>query len=58
MSRMHDAWALLMGLLRELGDENAYRRFLAKRGTQPSREEWRLFIDGRHAARFRRAKCC
>jgi hypothetical protein len=58
MRHVREAFHLLMGLLRELSDENAYQRFLAKRGTQPSKEEWRLFIDGRHAARFRRAKCC
>lgn len=49
---------LVADLLRELSDENAYRRFLVLRSAQPSREEWRLFTEQRHAARYRRAKCC
>lgn len=47
-----------LALLRELGDENAYRRFLSRQGTSESREQWRLFSDRRHAARYRRSKCC
>ena len=45
-------------LLNELSDQSAYRRFLAGRGVAPSREQWRLFTEQRHGARFRRAKCC
>ena len=58
MSKVRRAIELLTRLLRELGDENAYRRFLAERGTASSAQEWRLFTDQRHAARFKRAKCC
>ena len=49
---------LLMDLLRELADENAYRRHLDAHGRQPSREEWRRFTDERLRAKYSRAKCC
>jgi hypothetical protein len=49
---------LLLALLRELADENAYRRHLAAHGTVASPEEWRRISDARLAARFGRPKCC
>jgi|GEM_PF-427206 len=52
------ACALLLALLRELGDENAYQRHLAARGRPASGEEWRRFSAARFAARFERPKCC
>ena len=48
----------LLAILREIGDENAYRRYLAKHGLTPSRENWRLFSDQRLAASYRKPKCC
>jgi hypothetical protein len=50
---MRRAWRLLMALLRELADENAYRRHLEVHGREPSGEEWRRFIDRRY-----RPRCC
>ena len=47
---------LILSLLRELADENAYTRHLA--GRPPSREEWRKFSDERHRSKYMRAKCC
>ena len=47
---------LLVALLRELGDENAYRRYLA--GRPASGAEWRRFSDQRLKAKYSRAKCC
>jgi uncharacterized short protein YbdD (DUF466 family) len=49
---------LLMGLLRELGDENAYVRHLKAHGREPSGEEWRRFSDERLRRKYTRAKCC
>lgn len=49
---------LMLALLRELSDENAYRRHLAAHGREDSGEEWRRFSDQRLRARFARAKCC
>ncbi len=58
MSRLRRFGRLLLELLRELGDESAYRRHLAAHGRAPSREEWRRFADARQRARYQRPKCC
>lgn len=49
---------LLLRLLRELADENAYARHLAAHGLTHSPAQWRRFSDTRLAAKFARAKCC
>ena len=49
---------LILSLLRELGDENAYQRHLAESGRAHSGEEWRRFCDRRLRAKYMRAKCC
>jgi len=57
--RQVKSWArLLLDLLRELADENAYRRHLIAHGQQPSAEAWRKFCDERLMARFVRPRCC
>ena len=48
----------LIELLRELGDENAYHRYLVAHGREHSPEEWRRFLDARLRSRYRQAKCC
>jgi hypothetical protein len=48
----------LLDLAREIGDENAYRRYLAQNHTSPSGAAWRSFCDSRLRARYSRAKCC
>jgi len=55
---MRRAWDLLMRLLGELADENAYRRHLEAHGRAPSGEEWRRFWEERLRAKYARAKCC
>jgi hypothetical protein len=55
---MKRAWHLLVGLLRELSDETAYRRHLDTHGRPHSTEEWRRFCDERLRAKYQRAKCC
>jgi len=50
--------ALLMGLLREIGDENAYHRHLEAHGREASGTEWRRFSEERMRAKYARAKCC
>lgn len=50
--------AILLGILREIGDENAYARHLAAHGRKHSAEEWRRFSEERLNAKFARAKCC
>jgi hypothetical protein len=49
---------LILSLLRELADENAYERYLVKEGRAHSREAWRNFSDQRLRAKYHRAKCC
>jgi hypothetical protein len=49
---------IVMGLLRELADENAYARHLAVHGRTHSGEEWRRFSEERLRAKYARAKCC
>lgn len=48
----------LLAMLREIGDENAYRRFLASRGLEPSRAAWRAFSEHRMDGKYRKPKCC
>ena len=55
---MKTFWSTLVSLLREIGDENAYRRHLETHGRTHSAEEWRRFSDERLARKFTRAKCC
>ena len=50
--------ALILALLRELADENAYNRHLAAHGRTHSGEEWRRFSEERLRAKYQRAKCC
>jgi hypothetical protein len=45
-------------ILREIGDETAYDRYLGSRGLQPSRENWRVFSEQRMSAKYRQPKCC
>ena len=47
-----------IALLRELGDENAYRRHLEMTGRPHSAAEWRTFCDARLARKYEQANCC
>jgi len=49
---------ILIGMLRELSDENAYQRHLAAHNLTHSATEWRRFSERRFAAKFTRPKCC
>jgi hypothetical protein len=48
----------VVALLREIGDENAYGRYLTLRDLKPSRENWRAFSEERMSAKYRKPKCC
>ncbi len=48
----------LLAILREIGDQNAYARYLQARGVVHSGEQWRRFSDERFRAKYQRAKCC
>lgn len=49
---------LLLELLRELADENAYARHLAREGRAHSPDEWRKFCDRRLREKYGQPKCC
>ena len=49
---------LVMYLLRELAEENAYGRYLKMHGREHSPAEWRRFSDERFRRNAARAKCC
>ena len=50
--------SLILALLRELADENAYQRHLTAHGRAHSPAEWRRFSEERLRAKYQRAKCC
>ena len=49
---------LLMATAREIFDENAYARFLARHSLQPSRASYLQFLDETSRTRERRPRCC
>ena len=55
---MRYVWSILVGIVRELTDENAYSRHLKAHGVEHSAEEWRRFHEHRLASKYARAKCC
>jgi hypothetical protein len=57
-SHMREALRLLLRVLRELADENAYARHLRAHGREHSGHEWRRFCDAHLHAKYQRAKCC
>ena len=58
VAKMRSFLHVLMGILREIGDENAYERHLRAHGRAHSGEEWRRFSEERLQAKYQRAKCC
>jgi hypothetical protein len=58
MKRLRTFGGLILALLRELADENAYHRHLASHGREHSGEEWRKFSEERLRAKYLRARCC
>ena len=58
MKRLRKFGRLVMALLREIADENAYQRHLAAHGSKHSGAEWRRFSEERMRAKYARAKCC
>ena len=58
MSRMTSAWRVLCETLREIFDESAYARFLARAGIQSSNEAYAAFRREFEEAKPRRPKCC
>ena len=49
---------ILIGILREIGDESAYARHLLSHQCQHSGAEWRRFSEERMRRKYANAKCC
>ncbi len=47
-----------MCMLREIGDENAYERYLKEHDVPHSAENWRRYCDERFSNKFKKPKCC
>ena len=58
MAALRAAGRLLLETLREIFDENAYLRYLAREGAVPSRESYAAFLRENETARARRPRCC
>jgi hypothetical protein len=58
MTALRRLGRIVVGLLRELSDETAYRRHLAAHGRPHSGDEWRRFCEERLHAKYTRPKCC
>jgi hypothetical protein len=58
MNGLRKLGRILVGILKELADENAYARHLAAHGRAHSKDEWRHFCEHRLKAKYARAKCC
>jgi hypothetical protein len=52
------AGELLLETLREIFDENAYQRFLTRRGMAASRASYAEFLEEMRKRRERRVRCC
>ncbi len=55
---MRRAARLLLAILREIGDENAYQRYLMLHQIPASGAAWRQFSEERLRMRYARARCC
>jgi len=51
-------WKLIILFIKELSDENAYRRHLAVSGRPHSRAEWQRFCGERLRYKYGYPKCC
>ena len=58
MNGLRKLGRILLGILREISDESAYKRHLAMHHAQPSGEEWRRFSEERLKQKYANAKCC
>jgi hypothetical protein len=58
VNRMRQLWEMFVAMLREIFDESAYARFLARNGLTASREAYGMFLDEHGEAKARRPKCC
>jgi hypothetical protein len=55
---MRKLFEILRGIVAELSDQNAYRRYLVAHGVTHSPDAWRAFQDEHWRAKSRRGRCC
>ena len=58
MATVRAAARILLETLREIFDENAYARYLAREGAVRSRESYAAFLRENENTRARRPRCC
>ncbi|MBI2688384.1 MAG: hypothetical protein HYX27_18935 [Acidobacteria bacterium] len=58
MATLRQLGQTILAILRELADENAYRRHLKVHGRVNTAEEYRRFQAEHFRAKYQRAKCC
>jgi len=52
------AWCVVRSVFREIFDESAYARFLARQGMTSSRKAYAAFLEEQQALKARRPRCC
>jgi hypothetical protein len=58
MTRVLAVYRIIVETLREIFDENAYARYLARTGMSASRASYEGFLRENACARERRPRCC
>lgn len=58
MRRLQEFLRFVASLARELSDESAYERHLARCSREHSGEEWRKFFDAKLKRKYQQGKCC
>ena len=58
MRRLSHAWQIVRAMVREIFDESAYERFLARTQNSRSVESYRQFQREREAGMERKPRCC
>jgi hypothetical protein len=58
MKRLHSFSKLLLAVLREIFDENAYERFLLRTNGVASVESYRQFMRERESSMAQKPRCC
>jgi hypothetical protein len=58
MKRLHSFSKLLLAVLREIFDENAYQRFLLRTNSAASVESYRQVMCERESGMAQKPRCC
>ena len=58
MKTLRKIQRIILGILREIADQNAYARHLAHQGVAHSPAEWRRFTEHRLRMKYSQSRCC